>query len=52
MNLFFYFKVRNGMAIVRPPGHHAMKEEYCGYCYLANVGIAAQLMLDKYAMKR
>ncbi|RUS84060.1 hypothetical protein EGW08_008172 [Elysia chlorotica] len=45
-------KVRNGMAIVRPPGHHAMKEEYCGYCYLGNVSIAAQLMLNKYDLKR
>ncbi|KAK3768236.1 hypothetical protein RRG08_031030 [Elysia crispata] len=45
-------KVRNGMAIVRPPGHHAMKEEYCGYCYLGNVGIATQLMMDKYDLKR
>ncbi|GFO44964.1 histone deacetylase [Plakobranchus ocellatus] len=45
-------KVRNGMAIIRPPGHHAMKEEFCGYCYLGNVSIATQLMLDKYHLQR
>nr|XP_046470327.1 histone deacetylase 6 isoform X2 [Neodiprion pinetum] len=39
-------KVQNGMAIIRPPGHHAMKAEYCGYCYFNNVAIAAQKMLN------
>ncbi|KAJ9582108.1 hypothetical protein L9F63_003564, partial [Diploptera punctata] len=34
-------KVQNGMAIIRPPGHHAMKSEYCGYCFFNNVAIAA-----------
>ncbi|KDR24372.1 Histone deacetylase 6 [Zootermopsis nevadensis] len=29
------------MAIVRPPGHHAMKSEYCGYCFFNNVALAA-----------
>ncbi|CAL1534568.1 unnamed protein product, partial [Lymnaea stagnalis] len=45
-------KVKNGMAIVRPPGHHAMEEEYCGYCYFSNAAIATQIMLDKYHLKR
>ncbi|XP_012259593.2 histone deacetylase 6 isoform X2 [Athalia rosae] len=39
-------KVQNGMAIIRPPGHHAMKAEYCGYCFFNNVAIAANKMLD------
>ena len=39
-------KVQNGMAIIRPPGHHAMKSEYCGYCFFNNVAIAAQVALD------
>ena len=26
-------RVDNGMAIVRPPGHHAMRADSCGYCY-------------------
>lgn len=30
------------MAIIRPPGHHAMKAEYNGYCFFNNVAIAAQ----------
>jgi acetoin utilization deacetylase AcuC-like enzyme len=30
----------------RPPGHHAMKSEYCGYCFYNNVAVAAQHALD------
>ncbi|HAI64356.1 MAG TPA: acetylpolyamine amidohydrolase, partial [Acidimicrobiaceae bacterium] len=26
----------------RPPGHHAMKDQFGGYCYLNNAAIAAQ----------
>lgn len=33
------------MAIIRPPGHHAMKSEFCGYCFLNNVAIAAEIAL-------
>ncbi|XP_031365832.1 histone deacetylase 6 isoform X2 [Apis dorsata] len=29
----------------RPPGHHAMKSEYCGYCFFNNVAIAAEKVL-------
>ncbi|CAG7833830.1 unnamed protein product [Allacma fusca] len=39
-------ELKNGMAIIRPPGHHAMKSEFCGYCYFNNVAIAAKAALD------
>ncbi|XP_014474298.1 PREDICTED: histone deacetylase 6 isoform X1 [Dinoponera quadriceps] len=39
-------KMQNGMAIVRPPGHHAMKSEYCGYCFFNNVALAAEKALS------
>ncbi|KZC13630.1 Histone deacetylase 6, partial [Dufourea novaeangliae] len=39
-------EVQNGMAIIRPPGHHAMKSEYCGYCFFNNVAIAAEEALS------
>jgi len=39
--------IQNGMAIVRPPGHHAMEEEYCGYSFFNNVAIAAISALKK-----
>lgn len=33
---------RGAFALVRPPGHHAARDLYGGYCYLNNVAIAAQ----------
>lgn len=45
-------RVQNGMAIVRPPGHHAMKAEYNGYCFFNNVAIAAQHALDKLGLNK
>ncbi|RLU20621.1 hypothetical protein DMN91_007234 [Ooceraea biroi] len=39
-------EVQNGMAIVRPPGHHAMKSEFCGYCFFNNVALAAEKALS------
>ncbi|XP_067008201.1 histone deacetylase 6 isoform X1 [Anabrus simplex] len=45
-------KVQNGMAIIRPPGHHAMKSEYCGYCFFNNVALAAHHALENCKMSR
>ena len=35
------------MALVRPPGHHAGRSSYGGYCYLNNAALAAQYLLDE-----
>ncbi|XP_068579965.1 polyamine deacetylase HDAC10 [Cebidichthys violaceus] len=45
-------KVRNGMALVRPPGHHSMRSAANGFCVFNNVAIAAQYAKQKYGMKR
>lgn len=45
-------EVQNGMALVRPPGHHAMKEEFNGYCFLNNVAIAAQSVISEGLARR
>ncbi|XP_014219732.1 histone deacetylase 6 [Copidosoma floridanum] len=44
--------VQNGMAIIRPPGHHAMKSEYCGYCFFNNVAVAAEVALKNNLVKK
>jgi acetoin utilization deacetylase AcuC-like enzyme len=40
---------RNGetvFSLMRPPGHHAMREKSMGFCYLNNIAIAAQYLAD------
>lgn len=33
-------------ALCRPPGHHATRDQYGGYCFLNNAAIVAQMMRD------
>lgn len=44
-------QVQNGMAIIRPPGHHAMKAEFNGYCFFNNVAIAAQHAINNHNVR-
>ncbi len=37
---------RTAFALCRPPGHHAARDLYGGYCFLNNAGIAAQMFRD------
>lgn len=37
---------RAAFALCRPPGHHAGRDLYGGYCFLNNAAIAAQWLLD------
>jgi Deacetylases, including yeast histone deacetylase and acetoin utilization protein len=34
-------------SLCRPPGHHAHRDFYGGYCFFNNAGLAAQHLLDK-----
>ncbi|RWS29799.1 histone deacetylase hda2-like protein [Leptotrombidium deliense] len=45
-------KLNNGFALIRPPGHHAMTSEACGYCFFNNVAIAAKYAQQKLGVKR
>jgi len=37
---------RSAFALCRPPGHHAARDMYGGYCFLNNAAIAAQYLRD------
>ncbi|CDW61039.1 Hist deacetyl domain containing protein [Trichuris trichiura] len=45
-------KCASSMALVRPPGHHAIKNESNGFCFFNNVGIGATFALNHLAAKR
>ena len=43
---------QTGVAIVRPPGHHAEQDEACGFCIFNNVAIAAKYAVKFHNLKR
>ncbi len=45
-------RIKNGFAIIRPPGHHAMHDEPDGVCYFNNAAICAKIAVNKYKLKR
>jgi acetoin utilization deacetylase AcuC-like enzyme len=42
---------KSAFALCRPPGHHAGADYYGGYCFLNNIAIAAQKLLDQGAKR-
>jgi acetoin utilization deacetylase AcuC-like enzyme len=45
-------KVKNGFALVRPPGHHALRSHGMGFCIFNNVAIAAKSVRKNHSFKR
>ncbi|XP_043083593.1 polyamine deacetylase HDAC10 [Puntigrus tetrazona] len=45
-------EVRNGMALVRPPGHHSQRSAANGFCVFNNVAIAALYAKKNYNLNR
>ena len=43
---------RNGFALVRPPGHHALPERSMGFCLVDNVAVAARYAQTELGMER
>ncbi|KAI7905380.1 uncharacterized protein BX663DRAFT_483902 [Cokeromyces recurvatus] len=44
-------QLRNGFALIRPPGHHAEDDLAMGFCFYNNVAVAVADTLDKYPTK-
>lgn len=45
-------EIDNGIALVRPPGHHAEADRAMGFCLFNNIAVGAQYALDYLKMKR
>ena len=40
-------KLKNGFALLRPPGHHALSNKSMGFCLFGNIAIAAKIALTQ-----
>ncbi|KAK0404631.1 hypothetical protein QR680_017547 [Steinernema hermaphroditum] len=44
-------KLRNGFACIRPPGHHAERDQSMGFCFFNNVAIATRFLQARYTQQ-
>jgi len=43
---------RQALCLVRPPGHHALRDSVMGFCLLNNVAIGARMAVDELGLER
>lgn len=44
--------MRNGFAVVRPPGHHAENSQAMGFCFFNSVAIAAKFLQQRLRVRK
>ncbi|CAO3618068.1 unnamed protein product [Mucor hiemalis] len=44
-------ELKNGFALIRPPGHHAEDDAAMGYCFYNNVAVAVSAIMHKHSDK-
>ncbi len=42
----------NAFCVIRPPGHHAEKEQAMGFCLFNNVAVGATYLIEKYKLNK
>ena len=52
VDLVMQKKIDNAFCSVRPPGHHAERNEAMGFCFFNNIAVAAAYALEKYSLDR
>ena len=45
-------EMANAFCAVRPPGHHATRNQAMGFCFVNNVAVAAKYALERHGLKR
>jgi len=45
-------KVQNAFALIRPPGHHALRDRAMGFCIFNNVAIGARYAMTAHGLER
>ena len=45
-------KLKNGFALIRPPGHHAERDHAMGFCLFNNVALGAHYLLKEHGVKK
>ncbi len=45
-------ELKNGFALLRPPGHHALTDRSMGFCLFGNIAIAAKVALTQPGIKK